>query len=386
MKKIFLKIMMIAFIGAVTYSCQESDRDPVLSSSALSKVSTKNDLSGSYVITESNLKTPFHTFVINRADYGVPIAINYNFEVAKADTDFSPSAKVGDEFTSEYASFTYEQLNNTLADMGLDAGEAHNLELRIVGTPIEGRGVNALQKTYSDVYKITVTPYKPDYDKIFPKINIPGNYDTSALGGYAQWTPNNAPNLYSYGKNDVYTGFQYMPISGYNGFKFTIKEDWAGDKGDDGTKSGKLVESGEKDIESPTFPTYDTYYFKVDWANNTYSMQKANMGLIGEATPGGWDNQTDLTYNPVTKKFELASVAMKSGKLFKFRNDGGWGIKIQPKSADVNVAPSKEVQIFCNLENVTGDPNFVFGGADGNYKLEVDLHNSGYYNMKFTKL
>jgi hypothetical protein len=43
------------------------------------------------------------------------------------------------------------------------------------------------------------------------------------------------------------------------------------------------------------------------------------MGIIGEATPNGWNSQVDLAYNPSTMKFEIASIALTGGKVFKFR-------------------------------------------------------------------
>jgi hypothetical protein len=45
-------------------------------------------------------------------------------------------------------------------------------------------------------------------------------------------------------------------------------------------------------------------------------------GVIGDATPTGWDDDTLMDYNPTTKTYSII-IKMKAGS-FKFRLNKGW--------------------------------------------------------------
>lgn len=49
-----------------------------------------------------------------------------------------------------------------------------------------------------------------------------------------------------------------------------------------------------------------------------------NWGIIGSATPTGWDSDTNLNYDLTTKKYSI-TMNMVVGE-FKFRLDDGWGV------------------------------------------------------------
>ena len=48
------------------------------------------------------------------------------------------------------------------------------------------------------------------------------------------------------------------------------------------------------------------------------------IGIIGDATPGGWDSDTQLTYNSATGAWE-GVVTLTAGTI-KFRANNGWDI------------------------------------------------------------
>ena len=235
---------------------------------------------------------------------------------------------------------------------------------------------------YSNTIELSITPYTPNPDLIYPKINVPGSYAGAA--GYVNWEPTNSPNLFSPGKNSEYRGFIYVaaPLSEY---KFTINEAWTGDKGDDGTLTGKLVESGEVNVKAATA---GTYYIKADWAANTYSSIKAGFGIIGDATPAGWGADTDFVYNPATKTFVINSIALNTTGVFKFRANDDWVMKFQPKTSDQTLVSGTDVVTYLNSEGTVDngtDAGYKVSVA-GNYKIELDLHNSANYKLTVTKL
>lgn len=390
MKNIF-KILFATILGVFLSSC---DRDDTL---AVAELKSNPDIisslsATSYVINDTNLSNTFETIVFKKANFGVNVETENQLELALAGTSFAKPINLGVATSDNYVKLTYQELNNALISLGLVPNTPADVEVRVKSN-IKSGNTNPTY-VYSSPISFKVTPFKANPDDLFPKIYMPGIWDAVALGGYAEWDPANSPALYSSKKNNVYAGFQYMafksasyPLDPDNGaFKFTPGASWDNDMGDDHTRTGKLTKDGEWNIKVADYPVANTFFIKVDLANMTYSLEKANMGIIGEATPNGWNSQVDLAYNPSTMKFEIASIALTGGKVFKFRNNDSWSIKIQPASGDVTPVSGKEVQVYNSAEGtVKDDPSFICPET-GNYKIVLDLHNSGYYSMTITKL
>jgi hypothetical protein len=88
-------------------------------------------------------------------------------------------------------------------------------------------------------------------------------------------------------------------------------------------------------------------------------------GIIGNATPGGWDADTDLAYNLGTKKYSYDG-ALKAGE-YKFRLNNGWDVNRGDNDADGTME-----QNGANMKIVT----------DGNYLITVDFKASTYTIVK----
>ena len=115
-----------------------------------------------------------------------------------------------------------------------------------------------------------------------------------------------------------YKGFGWL--SGE--FKFKPNEsDWAGDWEFDG--DGKIADNGGSNCPAPETAGY--YMIEVDLTAMTYSLTLIKgIGVIGPAQAGGWDSDTDLTYNADTK---LWTGTMQLGAdEYKFRANDDWGI------------------------------------------------------------
>lgn len=380
MKNIF-KILFAVILGVTLASCERNDTlavaDLKTSPEIISSLS-----STSYVINETNLANTFETIIFKKADYGVALQTDNQLELAVAGTSFAKPINLGIATSENFVKLTYTELNNALINLGLTPNTPVDVEVRVKSN-IKTDGI-VENYVYSKPISFTVTPFKANPDDLFKKINVPGAYAGAA--GYANWSPANSPDLYSPKNDDVYKGFIYITSSSnpddYQ-FKFTIKQDWANDKGDDNTFTGKLVQDGEVNCR---VTTGGAYYVKVDWAANTYSTNLANFGMIGDATPTGWNSDTDFVYDPTTKTYVINSIALSNSGVFKFRANDAWDMKFQPGSADQTLVSGKEVQTFLSSEGtVSGDPNYKVAEA-GNYKVELDLHNSGYYKLTLTKL
>ena len=143
------------------------------------------------------------------------------------------------------------------------------------------------------------------------------------------WGADEQP-LYCANQDGVYTGFFYAQDAdwsdGMGAFKFTgAFNNWdngnygAGSSTDEG---GTIVDDGSSGnlLATPGF-----YRVEVNLAEMTYKLTSiSGIGLIGPAQAGGWDTDTDLTYNPETRAWE--GIIDLAADEFKFRANDDWAI------------------------------------------------------------
>lgn len=118
--------------------------------------------------------------------------------------------------------------------------------------------------------------------------------------------------------NGKYKGFGYL--SGE--FKFLPNNDnWNGDW--ECTGEGKIGE-GTANCPAPTTAGY--YMIDVDLNEMTYSITLiTTIGIIGPAQAGGWNTDTDMTYNAETRTWEAKGVSLTADQM-KFRANDAWDI------------------------------------------------------------
>jgi len=142
---------------------------------------------------------------------------------------------------------------------------------------------------------------------------------------------------------------------------FGVNTDW----GDDGSYTGKLVEQNEENCKVAA----NGYYFvKADTDALTYSTTAVNWGIIGAATPTGWDSDTDLVYNAATRTLEV-NINLTAGG-FKFRGNNEWG------AFDLGTVDADGL--------LQGGGDLTFDSAPGNYHVVLDLSNPRAYTFTLT--
>lgn len=133
-----------------------------------------------------------------------------------------------------------------------------------------------------------------------------------------------ATNDYLAGEDGVhFTGFMFL---NQNGFKFCTQPEWKGTNyGADFNTAG--------DAANITM-TEDAGYYKVDvdLESKSYVLTPIKtIGIIGSASPNGWDSDVDMTYVPYnaeTKElgyWEAKGITLASGEI-KFRANDDWAI------------------------------------------------------------
>ncbi len=120
------------------------------------------------------------------------------------------------------------------------------------------------------------------------------------------------------GKFEIYA---YLVSSG--GFKFLNNvQDWPGSwgKGADGV----LVQDGTGSNSNITVPSNGFYKISTDYIAKTYTTTLMTWGVVGDATPGGWNTDTPMTYVGGSKPYTWAiDITLTSGA-FKFRANNNW--------------------------------------------------------------
>ena len=132
-------------------------------------------------------------------------------------------------------------------------------------------------------------------------------------------------------------------------FKFRANNDWAYNYGSD-EADGNLTAGGANipvDLEAD-------YAITLDLSTpNEYTYRADRWGIIGSATPGGWDNDTDMTWDETNQVFTV-TLEMTAGE-YKFRANDDWNYNL---GGDINAL-------------TVGGANIVLEES-GNYTITLD--------------
>ena len=162
---------------------------------------------------------------------------------------------------------------------------------------------------------------------------------------------------YLYGKehDGKYTGFMYLD---QQGFKFCTQPSWNGDNYGAGlsTAGGNII------ISEP-----EGYYkVDVDLANSTMSLTPiTRIGVIGDATVGGWGSDQPMTYNKTDRAWEINNIVLSNGSI-KFRANNGWDINWGGTVNKLTTDNGANIAVTAGTYNIK-----FYAWADGKGKCEI---------------
>lgn len=144
-----------------------------------------------------------------------------------------------------------------------------------------------------------------------------------------------------------FTGYMYL---NQNGFKFCTQPNW------DGTNYGADFDTAPDAGNIVIAEEAGFYQVDVDLSAKTYTLTPFTIGIIGNATPKGWDGDTNMTYKPEERCWELKGVTLSDGEM-KFRHTNDWSLSWGGE-----------------LDNLTtqNGPNIVVAAGTYDIKLEVN--------------
>lgn len=294
------------------------------------------------------------TFSWNAADYGFEGQIvNYRLQFDLKGAAFATPQEFALSNAREKR-FTTDEFNAMLLRLGLSAGTPAEIEARVV-SGLSTLGSSAAASAFnaaSGVVPLTATPYFVVVE--YPAIYVPG--------GHQGWAPDRAPKLASVKSDNRYEGYVYFPDATTE-FKFTDGPSWDVNYGEGPTK-GTLVAGGDNIKASAA----GYYLIKADLNTLTFSLLKTTWGVIGDATPGGWDADTDLVFDPATGTWS-ATMVLRVGEI-KFRANDGWDLNYGDDGADGLLE--------------AGAANIPIATA-GNYTITLNLSSPGNYTYILTQ-
>jgi len=292
--------------------------------------------SGSVVSLDVN--KPDDLIKIDWNDYSSGIDVKYTVSLARKGGSFSNLGTVTSTVANPVKSL--ELTSKDFVFALLNAGAAANVQSEFdVKVTAETKSTGTITLV-SEVVTFKATPYEVTSYLYAP-------------GAYQGWTPATAESLISPKSDGIYTG--YIKFTEANSeFKITTARNWDNSYGT--TDNVNLIYNGGGNLKAP-----NTGYQKLTVNTNTlvFSLEAYSWGLIGDATPGGWDADTDMTWNSSNQTWEIANIALVGGKNIKFRlndawttNYGGSGGNLVSGGSDIQVAESGNYKIVLDLVNL----------------------------------
>ncbi len=183
---------------------------------------------------------------------------------------------------------------------------------------------------------------------------VAGDFVASSYpSGYADWTPASSPYLKSSVSDPTnLQGYVYMANTS-NNWKFATQADWDGTNYGAGSTDSTLDASGDNISLSAGY-----YRFDVNASNLVYYATATEWGIVGNATPSGWDASTALEYNIDSMVWRGVVHLTAGGNEFKFRANDAWDL---------------------NYGSTAGNDTLDEGGSnitvetEGDYLIELDL-------------
>lgn len=345
MKKI--NLLFAAFLsvwGLALSSCSDTT-DPVIGATVPAQLNAP--AGDSFVLTQENENETMTTLSWTPASFGAQVAIDYKVQMDLAGNNFAAPILLGSTIETSMDLMAGE-INKQLINLSLPAGRPAAVEIRIVSSIGTVSSMMNYESGYSNVIALHITPYTAE--KVYPMLYLPG--------AHQDWNTATAAPIYSVEDNGIYQG--YVQLGGE--FKFTSQPDWDGTNYGLGAAEGQLSTDGGAGNLSVD-PGY--YYVQVDVNALTYSIKPMNWGLIGDATPNGWEADTPLVYDPATMTLR-ADVQLTDGAI-KFRANNDW------------------------TDNFGGALDALAPGGDnitvaaGHYTVVLDLHTPVYEAKLITK-
>lgn len=276
------------------------------------------------------------SFSWTETNYSLDNEVIYTLEF-DSKADFSEAKKFSVESGLLEKSFSNGEFLSIASSLGLEIGNTGEIHARVKSYQIG----SFTDTAFSNVVSVTTTPYVLQKSLYVP-------------GAHQGWSPATAPEIFSLSGDEKYAGYVFFGNAG-NMFKLTSHPDWDHTNYGDGGAGTLSTSGGDLSVADEGY-----YLIKADLNALTWSAEIRTWGVIGSATPTGWDSDTDLVYDPADQKLKI-TLNLTAGEI-KFRANDDWGMNLGDNSADyvleadganIQVTEAGEYEIVLDFTNPT---------------------------------
>lgn len=284
------------------------------------------------------------TFVGKPVEPGFIASAAYTLESCESGTNFASPVTLISSVKADTLTITVSDLNGILIrNYGADVVISLDFRLRSVlvvdgGTGAPGTGENTFQ--YISASKTAeVTTYG------LPRLDLIGSgvdqKIESALG------------------NGIYAGYVKLTV----GSDFTLKN--PDTQISYGGAGGTLTEDGPSIVVPAN--GWHAMTANINTGALSYDIQAYMIGIIGSATPTGWDSDTDLDYDAATGTWHI-TMDLIGGQYIKFRKNDGWAWNLGG-----------------DLTSLTQGGADILIAEDGNYTMTLTIINDSTGSVSIVK-
>lgn len=384
--KYLSKIALLFSIVSITMlACTKENALPTYTTGSAPTLSSSKSIVAS-TTADSNLVAV--TFSWTDPGYATDATQNkYVLEIDSTGRNFAKSVKTT-VIGSLSKSFTGKELNAILLGFGFDFNVAYDIDVRLTSSYNNNNDIKV-----SSTIKIKATPYL-----IPPKVAAPASGRLFLVGGATNGGWNNPVPVptQEFAKLDPLTFVGVFDLAANNEYLILpVNGDWSQKYATpNNTVAGianggdfQYYTSGGDNFKSPS--TAGKYIITMDFQRGKFTVVPftgpnlpTNLFMVGDATPGGWNNPVPVPSQQFTRlnscQFEIASLAITPSKEYLLLPvNGDWSNKYAVANKTLP-GLSAGGTFGYNL----GD-NFPGPTVAGNYKIEVNFATA---KFKTTKL
>jgi starch-binding outer membrane protein SusE/F len=358
MKKIY-KYFVAAAIFTGMVSC-EDEQDLMFVNPVGSFEITSPESGAAVVLTAETATNTALTVTWQDMDYTSPTEVSYVLQIS-ADEAFTAPVSAATT-TGNIATVTTLALNNIATNAGIAPETQGTLYIRVRSTV----GTQEAMEAFSNVITYIVTPYQASVP--LQDLFLVGD----ALESGWNNNNNNIPMFRDAEDQNLYHFTGYFSAGAFK--LLTAKGNWHPQYGTTGDGTlGVSGADGSNEAGNIAIATAGYYTVVVNTQDMTYSVTAfdasaaatyATMGVIGTATPGQWDSDTDMTATAVNPHlWQIAAFEATDGEL-KFREGNAWtnswGDDTFPAGQGANANDP-------NIPMAAGTYDIWFNDLDGRY-------------------
>jgi len=320
MKNIAIILLVIFGIGLIS-SCKKEPAEPVLDMTLTKSAEITAPVNLDIVLLKDQADSLIN-FTWTAAEYSLTDLETVKYLLQMDTVGGGEGNPIELTSTTELSfSITVEALNSKLIAAGIPADSTGSMVFMVLSFI---NNTTEQTNAVSNVVPNTLTTYQSEGPVEYPKLYVPGDYQG--------WAPADAPNVFDFDGDGVYSGYIFFPEGGTFEFKFTSDPNW------DGTNYGAGATQGTLDTDAGAgnllVPETGGYFLTIDINALTWTYELQNWGVIGQWLD--WAEDIDLIYDPADQNLSVTveNIPAAEDQRFKFRANDGWDVNLGAKDPD----------------------------------------------------